>query len=131
MFCADISRFTKCTNSLFIDSGISQLDEITAVERCDVVLPWTYPAQYEKAEWFEGDESCRKLMMTFTPGTDDTAIEPGFNVQRDKKTGSIGLVLSAIWWAFLNRHISRSCTLSIVSVIGTCSCIHGILMKYY
>ena len=77
-------------------SGINQLDDISALSPCDVLLPWTYPGSYQKSEWFDVLNLSEVKLMTYTPDTGEVELENGTTLEYNNGTDSVGIVLKGL-----------------------------------
>ena len=66
---------------------------MTTLEGCTTIFEWTYPAEYEQVEWFDGTNSSQTLMMSYTPGIDNLTIKEDYNVMYKRSKDSIGMVI--------------------------------------
>ena len=73
--------------------GISQINEIMALSGCDVIIPWTYRMSFVKVEWFAGNDTTGKNMMTYLPDSGKVEVFPLYSVKFYNVTDSIGMIL--------------------------------------
>jgi len=72
-------------------TGITQVSNATAVEGCDVPIPWQYPFPFKKVEWFEGGID-GALMMTYIRDSHEFTTSENFSITYINTTDSVGIV---------------------------------------